>query len=212
MAWKPGLTPVSRVGAADSGQINNYRIANGTGVPFYSGQLVAVSTDGTLCPGTNLNNPVGVFAGAKWIDPVTKRITRSLYVPAGTSSEGGLIDGLNTVKWDGIIAQVYDDPMQSFVVAALASVLPTAQGAYAQVGNNTTGSSYSQRSDAAVSLGTGTSITNAAFRITGVVTYDNEVGAGVSAGQTSDGDLSNTWQSPLTRIQVIIAKHLYARD
>lgn len=212
MAWKPGLTPVSRVGAADSGQINNYRIANGTGVPFYAGQLVAVSTDGTLCPGTNLNNPVGVLAGAKWIDPVTKRITRSLYVPAGTSSEGGLIDGLNTVKWDGIIAQVYDDPMQSFVVAALASVLPTAQGAYAQIGNNTTGSSYSQRSDAAVSLGTGTSITNAAFRITGVVTYDNEVGAGVSAGQTSDGDLSNTWQSPLTRIQVIIAKHLYARD
>jgi len=212
MAWKPGLTPVSRVGAADSGQINYYRIANGTGVAFYAGQLVALSTDGTLAPATNTTAPVGVLAGAMWIDGVSKRPVRSLYVPAGTSTEGGIIDGLNTVKWDGVIAQVYDDPQQNFVVAALASVLPTAQGSYAQVGNNTTGSSYSGRSNAALSLGTGTSVTNAAFRIVGVVTYDNQVGAGVSAAPDEDGDLSNTWQSALTKVQVIIAKHLYARD
>lgn len=212
MAWKPGLTPVSRVGAADSGQINYYRIANGTGVAFYAGQLVALSTDGTLAPATNTTAPVGVFAGALWIDGTSKRPVRSLYVPAGTSTEGGIIDGLNTVKWDGVIAQVYDDPQQNFVVAALASVLPTAQGSYAQVGNNTTGSSYSGRSNAALSLGTGTSVTNAAFRIVGVVTYDNQVGAGVSAAPDEDGDLSNTWQSALTKVQVIIAKHLYARD
>lgn len=212
MAWKPGLTPVSRVGAADSGQINYYRIANGTGVPFYAGQLVALSTDGTLAPATNLTAPVGVFAGALWIDGTSKRPVRSLYVPAGTSTEGGVIDGLNTVKWDGVIAQVYDDPQQNFVIAALASVLPTAQGAYAQVGNNTTGSSYSGRSNAALSLGTGTSVTNAAFRVVGVVTYDNMVGAGVSAAPDEAGDLSNTWQSALTKVQVIIAKHLYARD
>lgn len=212
MAWKPGLNPVSRLGASDSGQINNYRIANGTGVPFYAGQLVALSTDGTLAPATNTTAPVGVFAGAKWIDGTSKRVVRSLFVPAGTSTEGGLVDGLNTVKWDGIIAQVYDDPMQNFVIAALASVLPTAQGAYAQVGDNTTGSSYSGRANTALSLGTGTSVTNAAFRIVGVVTYDNEVGAGVSAGETAQGELTNTWQSALTKVQVIIAKHLYSRD
>jgi len=210
MTFKKGLTPVSRLGAADSGQVNRYRVANGTGVAFYAGQLVALSTDGTLAPATNTTTNVGVFAGAVWIDPVTGRTVRSLYVPAATSTGNGMVDGLDTVKWAGIIALVNDDPGQNYVIPALASVLPTAQGAFAQIGDNTTGTAYSGRSNAALSLGTGTSSTNAAFKIVGVVTYDNQVGAGVSAGATPEGENQNTWQSALTRVQVIINKHLYS--
>jgi len=120
MTFKPGLTPVNRLGAADSGQVNRYRVKNNTPVAYYTGQVVRVS-NGFLQPATNTSQPVGVFAGGMWIDPVTKRPTRSLFIPAGTSTEGGLIDGLNTVAWGGNIALVYDDPKQQFVVAALAS-------------------------------------------------------------------------------------------
>jgi hypothetical protein len=211
MTFKPGLTPVSRLGAADSGQVNRYRVKNNTPVSFFTGQVVRVS-NGFLQPALNTSNPVGVFAGGMWIDPTSKRPVRSLFIPSGTSTEGGLIDGLNTSTWGGNIALVYDDPKQQYVVAALASIFPTAIGAFAQLGDNTTGSSYSGRANTAVSLGTGTSLTNAAFIITGIPTYDNQVGsAGVSAGQTSSGANQNTWEAATTRVQVILAKHLYER-
>lgn len=211
MTFKPGLTPVSRLGAADSGQVNRYRVKNNTPVPFYTGQVVRVS-NGFLQPATNTSNPVGVFAGGMWIDGTSKRPVRSLFIPSGTSTEGGLIDGLNTSTWGGNIALVYDDPKQQFVVAALASVPATNIGAFAQVGDNLTGSSYSGRSNASVSLGTGTSLTNAAFIITGIPTYDNQVGAGgVSVAPTPQGANQNTWDVATTRVQVILAKHLYER-
>jgi len=209
MTFKPGLTPVNRLGAADSGQVNRYRVKNNTPVAFYTGQVVRVS-NGFLQPALNTSNPVGVFAGGMWIDNTTKRITRSLFIPAGTSTDGGIIDGLNTVTWNGNIALVYDDPKQNFVVAALSSISATALGGFAQLGDNTTGSSYSGRANTAVSLGTGTSLTNAAFIITGIPTYDNQVGR-VSAAPTPQGDLQNTWGVEQTRVQVILAKHLFER-
>jgi len=211
MTFKPGLTPVNRLGAADSGQVNRYRVKNNTPVAFYTGQLVRVS-NGFLQPATNTTAPVGVFGGGMWIDNTTRRITRSLCIPAGTSTDGGLESGLNTSTWGGNIALVYDDPKQQFVVKALASIPASNIGAFAQVADNTTGSSYSGRSNAAVSLGTGTSLTNAAFIITGIPTYDNQVGSGgVSVAPTPDGANQNTWDVSTTRVQVIIAKHAYDR-
>lgn len=211
MTFKKGLTPVNRLGAADSGQVNRYRVKNNTPVAFYAGQVVRVS-NGFLQPATNTSNPVGVFGGGMWIDGTSKRPVRSLFIPAGTSTEGGVIDGLNTVTWNGNIALVYDDPKQNYVVAALSSISATALGAFAQLGDNTTGSSYSGRANTAVSLGTGTSLTNAAFIITGIPTYDNQVGSGgVSVAPTPQGDNQNTWGVELTRVQVILAKHLYER-
>lgn len=211
MTFKNGLTPVSRLGAADSGQVNRYRVKNNTPVAFYTGQLVRVS-NGFLQPATNTTAPVGVFGGGMWIDGVSKRPVRSLFIPAGTSTEGGVIDGLNTSTWGGNIALVYDDPKQNFVVKALASIPASNIGAFAQIGDNLTGSSYSGRSNAAVSLGVGTSLTNAAFIITGIPTYDNQVGSGgVSVAPTPDGANQNTWDVATTRVQVILAKHLYER-
>lgn len=212
MTFKSGMTPVSRLGAADSGQVNRYRIKNNNATAFYSGQPVRVSANGVLQVATNTTNPVGVLGGVSWIDGVSKRITRSLFVPANTSTEGGFIDGLNTVSWNGMIAMVYDDPMQNFVIRADLSVPASSLGQLAQVTNATTGSSFSGRSDAELDIAAaGTSDANAMFKIVGVPTFVNQVGYGVSAGSTSQGALENTWDSARTFVQVIFAKHAYQR-
>jgi len=209
--FKTGLTPISRNGAADSGQVNYYRIKNGGTTTFYAGAPVRVSANGVLQLASNTTNPVGVFAGGMWIDPTSKRITRSLYVPSGTSTRTGSIDGLytGTPGWGGVIAQVYDDPAQLFCIPALTSIPASSFGAFAVAGDIASGSSYSQRSNVALSLATGTSLANAMFRIIGVATYDNEVGAMVSAAPTPSGDLTNTWGVETTRVNVIFAKHAY---
>jgi len=208
--FKGGLTPVNYLGAADTGQINPYRIKNGVAKNFYAGQPVRVSSNGFLDTVVNTSTPVGVIAEVLWIDGTTKRITRSLYFPSGTSTEGGFVDGLNTQTWGGVIAKVYDNPNQVYAVKADLSVAASFIGQYAQVTNATTGSSYSGRSNTEADVAAaGTSATNALLQIVGIPTYEVQVGAGVSAAPTPDGAFQNTWDVPQTEILVVFARHLY---
>lgn len=212
MSFKTGLTPVNRLGSTDSGQVNRYRGKNNNAAAFYAGMPVRVSANGFLQVADDTDNPVGVFAGALWIDGVSKRPVRSLYAPAATSTEGGLIDGLNTVTWGGWIALVNDDPMQTFVIKSDTSIAATAIGAFAQVTLQASGSSFTQRSICEIDIANaGVSNANAMFKIVGIPTYDNQVGSEVSAAPTSDGELTNTWGVQNNQVQVIFAKHLYGR-
>lgn len=206
MTFKSGLTPVNKIGGPDMGQINPYAIKNGKATAFYSGMLVRVS-NGTLDAGTNTDNNLGVLQSVAYIAASDGRPTRTQYLPSGTSSEGGTIDGWDTVN--GILAYVYDDPAQEYVIQANTSVFVSAIGRLAQVTAATAGSSYTKRSTARLDISAaGTSAANAAFRIVGCPNFPYNVGYGVSAGQTSEGPLVNTWGINNPFLQVVLVKPL----
>lgn len=113
-----GMTPARKRGSApDSRGVNRYRIANGYATDIFKGNKVAVNTAGFLCAVTiessiNELNPIGIFQGCEYTDPVTKQPTWSRHWPAATSSSG------DTVAY----GLVYDDPTYTFYVQADASL------------------------------------------------------------------------------------------
>ena len=213
MTFKSGLNPVNKIGVADGGQLNVYRVKNGTNSQaFYAGMPVRVSTNGFLQVATNTADVLGATVAFGWINPTTERPERTEYLPAGSSTAGGSIDGINLTVLNGIAAYVIDDPNQKYVIQANTSIPVTAIGQLAQVSGATGGSSFTKRSTARLDYSAaGTSVTNAMFRITGVPRFEYQVGYGVSAGQTSEGPLTNDWDVANTFVEVVLVKPLLAR-
>jgi len=203
MGFKSGLNAVSKIGVADAGQINLYKVKNGGTRNLYTGALARTSGGFVKDVTTNTQTPLGVFNGFAWVDPVTGRPVWSEYVPSGTSSGNGFVDQPNSF---GITAYVIDDPNQEYVIQANASIPATAAGAFAQV-SVTGGSSYSGRSNARLDYSAaGTSATNAQFKIVGCPYFVNYPGYNVSVGQTSDGAVANQWDVANTWVQVVLAR------
>ena len=201
------MNPVNKQGYSDSGQINPYKIKNGGTKNFYAGNIVRVS-NGYLKPlEANTQTGVGVFQQAQWISPTTGQPQWGEYLPSGTSSQGGTLDGGLPASF-GITAYVYDDPEQIYAIQAATSIPATAVGSYAQV-SGTGGSAYSQRGSEKIVLGSGTSITNATLRVVGVPVFPYNAGFGVSVGNTSDGDNINQWGSGNGWVLVKIAKSTF---
>jgi len=134
-----GLRPARKLGAGyNNNGVNTYRIANNVTSAIYMGDLVKLTTTGTIIVSgvTSTDRPVGVFQGASWVDPVSKQKTWSNNVPAATSAYEGDIEAL-----------VIDDPNQTFYVYADASVSAGDIGLNFNVtasggGNSSTGQSY----------------------------------------------------------------------
>lgn len=200
-----GLQPVNKIGVADGGQVNAYKAKNGLTRNLYAGAPVRVSGGYVKDVTANTQTPLGVFQQGAYID--SNGVPKwSQAILSGTSSNGGSIDGIPTSF--GIPVWVYDDPNQEYVIQANASVPASGLGAYAQV-SVTGGSSFTGRSNARLDYSAaGTSLTNAMFRIVGCPNFPNNVGYGVSAGNTPDGSPINQWDVANTYVQVVFAKQL----
>lgn len=104
-----GLDPINLIGGqVFAGSTRLMPIASGYATNIFNGDVVKLTTDGTLVKdtGTTTATPVGVFMGCSYTDPVLKYKIFSQYFPA------------NTVASD-IQAVVVDDPDTLFKVAVV---------------------------------------------------------------------------------------------
>jgi len=104
-----GLDPINLIGGqVFAGATRLMPIASGYNTNVFNGDVVKLTTDGTLIKdaGTTTATPVGVFMGCSYTDPVLKYKIFSQYFPA------------NLVAPD-IQAVVVDDPDTLFKVAVV---------------------------------------------------------------------------------------------
>lgn len=121
-----GLKPVNLIGGqVYAGSTRQIPIASGYATSIFNGDVVKLSSDGVLVKetGTTTANPVGVFVGVSYTDPVLKYKLFSQYFPA------------NTVASD-IVAYVVDDPDALFKVALVSGTTVVAGYGRTIVGNN----------------------------------------------------------------------------
>lgn len=102
-----GLTPSRMLGGTPfNNSQNRYRILKNYATAIYQGDLVAVSTNGTIIRAGATTNPVvGVFNGVFYTDPTTQKPTWKNYYPGSISA-------------NNIIANVIDDPNVVYTIAA----------------------------------------------------------------------------------------------
>lgn len=114
-----GLRPLAKLGQGyNNVGYSTYKVANSYGTAIYQHDAVVLNTSagdanfGTVqALVTSTNVPLGVFLGAKYVDPTTKQPVQTNYLPASTSSYAGDIE-----------AFVADDPNQLFLIQADASI------------------------------------------------------------------------------------------
>jgi hypothetical protein len=152
-----GLKPVGIVGSGDNTQgTTEYKIASGASGNIFSGDLVKMTSAGTILVAGATDNPVlGVFRGCQYTDS-NGDVIYSAYWPDGTVTSDA-------------VAFVVDDPDALFEIqsAATGSVVQTV------VGNNadtvyTSGSTKTGIS--AVEISGTTAATSAQLRIVGIST------------------------------------------
>ena len=86
-APRKGLNKARRLGSApDNAGLSEYKIASGYGTALGAGDLVKITTDGTIIRGTNAAYNIGVLHSVHYYDAATKRIIDSGYWPASQTS------------------------------------------------------------------------------------------------------------------------------
>lgn len=102
-----GLNPSRMLGGTPfNNSQNRYRILKNYATAIFQGDLVAVSTNGTIIRAGATTNPVvGVFNGVFYTDPTTQKPTWKNYYPGSISA-------------NNIIANVIDDPNVVYTIAA----------------------------------------------------------------------------------------------
>tara|TARA_R110000822_G_scaffold161570_2_gene301832 strand:- start:495 stop:1142 length:648 start_codon:yes stop_codon:yes gene_type:complete len=121
-----GLKPVNLIGGqVFAGATRQIPVASGYNTSMFNGDVVKKNNAGVLIKeaGTTTANPVGVFLGCSYTDPVLKYQIYSQYFPA------------NTVASD-IVAYVSDDPDQLYKVALVSGTTVVATLARTAVGTN----------------------------------------------------------------------------
>ena len=106
-----GLRPIGKVGGnVNSTAVTQYEIKSDYSTAIYNGGIVIPVSTGTINITDQAVAPLGVMAGVEYVDSTTKKRTFLNYWP-----------GSGNVSVDTnfpILASVYDDPFQLFVVAA----------------------------------------------------------------------------------------------
>jgi len=106
-----GLRPISKVGSnVNSTGTTQYEIKSDYSTAIYNGGIVIPVNTGTINITDQAVAPLGVMAGVEYVDSTTKKRTFLNYWP-----------GSGNVSVDTnfpILASIYDDPFQLFVVAA----------------------------------------------------------------------------------------------
>ena len=181
-----GLKPVGIVGSGDNTQgTTEYKIASGASGNIFSGDLVKMTSAGTILVAGATDNPVlGVFRGCQYTDS-NGDVIYSAYWPDGTVTSDA-------------VAFVVDDPDALFEIqsAATGSVVQTV------VGNNadtvyTSGSTKTGIS--AVEISGTTAATSAQLRIVGISTDPDNSTLGTGAASAN------------VNVIVKINEHFYAQ-
>lgn len=120
---KKGLTPYrTKGGEPFTGGRREFRIDNGYGTALAEGDPVKIA-DGYVTRADDTDDGVaGVFAGCKYIDPVTRQPVESGYFPAGLSS-GGQIEGN-----EDVLAFVYLASDLTFITVSDAAMAASTAG------------------------------------------------------------------------------------
>jgi hypothetical protein len=121
-----GLKPINLIGGqVFAGATRQIPIASGYATDLLNGDVVKLTTDGTLVKdtGTTTATPVGVFLGCSYTSPVLKYKLFSQYYPASTVASD-------------IVAYVADDPDLLFKVAVVSGTTVIAGVGRTVVGNN----------------------------------------------------------------------------
>jgi hypothetical protein len=121
-----GLKPVNLIGGqVFAGATRQFPIASAYAANLFYGDLVKLTTDGTLVKdtGTTTATPVGVFLGCSYTSPALGYQLFSQYYPTGTVASD-------------IVAFVCDDPDQLFKVAVVSGTTVIAGVGRTVVGNN----------------------------------------------------------------------------
>lgn len=148
-----GLVPINLIGGYPfAGAMRHIPIASGYATAIFNGDVVKLTTDGTLIKdtGTATATPVGVFLGCSYTDATFGKMFRQ-YFPASTVASD-------------IMAFVCDDPNALFKIATVSSGTTMATVTRAVVGENgtlvqNTGSTATGNSKVALSTTTATTAT-----------------------------------------------------
>jgi len=121
---KAGLTPYrTKGGEPFTGGRAQFYIDNGYATALGEGDPVLVDGGYVIKASNTTAGVTGVFAGCKYIDPVTKQPVESGYYPASTTS-GGILEGQADV-----IAYVYLADDLTFLCKSDAAMAATTAGA-----------------------------------------------------------------------------------
>jgi len=127
-----GFKPWKAIGGT-IGRTNEYTLATAYGTAIFQGDLVVALADGSIGTAAEGGDFVGVFAGVRWIG-TDGSVNYSNNWVASTAEKSGT----------EIVALVYDDPNQLFLVKATATISEADKGQLADMddavaGNATTG-------------------------------------------------------------------------
>jgi hypothetical protein len=101
-----------RGSGANSTGNSRYRIAQGTNLAMYSGDLMKIGTGGFVTPITTTTDyAIGVLEGVRYVDKTSKQPKWSRYIASSVSSDDGLTYAL-----------INDDPEQTYIVQGDASL------------------------------------------------------------------------------------------
>ena len=173
-----GLIPINLIGGqVYAGATRKRRIASGYGTSIFYGDLVKLTTDGTIVladetatgPSTGF---AGVFLGCNFINPSTKQLQFQQYYQANTTVPAGTI----------IEAIICDDPDALFKVAVVSGTTVVTGVQYSAIGENADlvqnpGVAATGNSQVAINATTGTARTKP-IRIVDVVPDTSYVDTG----------------------------------
>lgn len=162
-----GLEPINLIGGqVFAGSTRMFSIASGYNTNLFNGQVVQLTTDGTIIvnPTTTGTSPVagivGVFLGVEYTNPSTKQKLRAQYWPAGTVASDA-------------VAYVCDDPDAIFKAVICSSGTTVASLGQWAVGKNTAliqNGGSTNTGNATVALGgQAPAATNTIMRVVGIV-------------------------------------------
>lgn len=212
-----GFKPINELnGLPYAGATRQFPIARSYNTNLFYGDLVQLTTDGTLIktsysaassPSTVIAGAIGIFMGCQFTNPTTKQLQFSQYYPASTAA-------------DDILAFVVDDPFAAFKVAVVGqgtSVSNTAStigytnqslvgtNVYAVTGvagSTTTGNSKMAVSGSYPTNGTGTvrvASTSLPFRV--IRTVPETAYTVTGTGSTSGSSTTLTLDAAITGLQ-----------
>ncbi len=212
-----GFKPINELnGLPYSGATRQFPIARSYGTNIFYGDLVQLTTNGTLIltsysaassPSTVIAGAIGIFMGCQFTNPTTKQLQFSQYYPASTAA-------------DDILAFVVDDPFAAFKVAVVGqgtsvsntvsaigytnqSIVGTNVYAVTGVaGSTTTGNSKMAVSGSYPTNGTGTvrvASTNLPFRV--IRTVPETAYTVTGTGSTSGSSTTLTLDAAITGLQ-----------
>lgn len=164
-----GLRPLNITGSAPNSEgVTAYRILSTNTDKIWQGTMVIGANDGYIvrssASGTT-QNPVGVFGGCEYVDAVSREPKFSNYWP-----------GSGALSTAPIIAYVYDNPMQQFLIAASAAFASAAAAQAAVFGNANLAVGNTGTDATGISLGTldVSTVTTTANHLLRIVGFSDE--------------------------------------